>query len=156
MLWAKALLYLLFYPVSITFFYISNIQPTSGTIQAFQQVAVGVHFTAVKPLTLKKTLRIEATDLDNGSTVQTESVVVSAESYNAVIDVSKFLKLYGMKNSIFMNFFRYNSRKDQEEYSIMEMFILEKKANKFSLSKTKESILWLSRLPLKSMFRISI
>jgi hypothetical protein len=69
------------------FFYFPNISPTNGTIQAFQQVVVGVHFQAVKPLTVKKTLRIEANDLESGSTVQTESIVVSAESYNALIDV---------------------------------------------------------------------
>lgn len=70
--------------------YVTKVSPTNGTIQAFQQVVVGVRFTAVKPLTVKKTLRIEANDVESGSTVQTESVVVSAESYNALIDVCLF------------------------------------------------------------------
>lgn len=110
------------YPLSslfhknVSFFNNKNILPTSGTIQAFQQVAVGVHFTAVKPLTLKKTLRIEATDLDNGSTVQTESVVVSAESYNAVIDVSiKIMRLLLIINVIINGYFRFNSLRVLEE-----------------------------------------
>jgi hypothetical protein len=74
----------------LVFIYFNYVSPTNGTIQAFQQVVVSVHFAAVKPLTVKKTLRIEANDLESGSTVQTESVVVSAESYNALIDVCYF------------------------------------------------------------------
>ncbi|XP_033116735.1 hydrocephalus-inducing protein homolog isoform X2 [Anneissia japonica] len=66
-----------------------SVTTDSGVIEPKSEFALNANFRAMKPITLKKTIRLEVSDAENiMGLLQTENIQVLAEAYDVALDMS--------------------------------------------------------------------
>ncbi|XP_071959113.1 hydrocephalus-inducing protein homolog isoform X2 [Antedon mediterranea] len=66
-----------------------SVTTDSGVIDPKSEFALNAHFRAMKPINLKKTVRLEVSDAENiMGLLQTENIQVLAEAYDVALDMS--------------------------------------------------------------------
>ncbi|KAJ3129345.1 hypothetical protein HK098_001757 [Nowakowskiella sp. JEL0407] len=71
-----------------------QVSPAEGVIEPFQEVVINADFKGVKPVVVKKVIRVEVSDPDRiGGVFQEYTIVISAEAYDIAMDLH-FPKAY--------------------------------------------------------------
>nr|KAJ3422703.1 hypothetical protein HK105_006819 [Polyrhizophydium stewartii] len=65
-----------------------SITPAEGMVESFQEVAVAAEFKGIKPIVVKRPIRLEVCDAEKiGGIVQDVSIMVTAEAYDIAMDL---------------------------------------------------------------------
>lgn len=65
-----------------------DVSPTFGVVEPYQECVVAANFKALKPVVVKKSLRLEVLDVEKLlGVVQSENIYVNAEAYDVAMDV---------------------------------------------------------------------
>ncbi|KAI5620967.1 hydrocephalus-inducing protein-like isoform X1, partial [Silurus asotus] len=66
-----------------------SISQDSGIIMARSEFSLFIHFHAMRPVSLKKTIRLEVSDVENIlGVVQTENINIVAEAYDVALEIT--------------------------------------------------------------------